>query len=114
LTQARQSSSLNIVIKLHFVSGSRMSTLLLIDDDLAVLEVFSRVFRDSDVLVLGATSAAEGLTQVEAAEPDMVVLDVMLPDASGLETLQRFKPTMGACRSWSSRPATTATRPSRP
>ncbi|HUY35474.1 MAG TPA: sigma-54 dependent transcriptional regulator [Pirellulales bacterium] len=68
-----------------------MSTLLVIDDDLAIVQVFSRVFRDSDVAVLGAACAAEGLAQVEAADPDMVVLDVVLPDASGLETFQRIQ-----------------------
>ncbi|HVC96153.1 MAG TPA: sigma-54 dependent transcriptional regulator [Pirellulales bacterium] len=67
-----------------------MSTLLVIDDDLAVLQVFSRIFCDSDVVVLGAASAKEGLAQLEAGDPDVVVLDVMLPDASGMDTLQRI------------------------
>ncbi|HVC98011.1 MAG TPA: sigma-54 dependent transcriptional regulator, partial [Pirellulales bacterium] len=68
-----------------------MSTLLVIDDDPAVLAVFIRVFHDSGVVVRGAASAAEGLAQVVAAAVDMVVLDVALPDASGLETFRRIQ-----------------------
>ena len=67
-----------------------MSTLLVIDDDLAVLQVFSRIFRDSDIVVLGAATAKEGLAQLEAGDPDVVVLDVMLPDASGLDTFRQI------------------------
>lgn len=37
-----------------------------------------------------ATSAKEGLAAVATSEPDVVILDVMLPDESGLETFERI------------------------
>ena len=44
-----------------------MSTLLVIDDDLALLHMFRHVFRDSDVQLVTATSAAEGLEMIATA-----------------------------------------------
>jgi nitrogen regulation protein NR(I) len=67
-----------------------MSILLVIDDDVTVLEVFRRLFERSDLTVLTAASAEEGINHVTRAEPDAIVLDVMLPDESGLETFGRI------------------------
>jgi two-component system nitrogen regulation response regulator GlnG len=68
-----------------------MPSLLVIDDDPAVLHVFRRVFQDSDVRVFTSGSAAEGLELLSQKHPDAVILDIMLPDADGLETFQRIQ-----------------------
>jgi two-component system nitrogen regulation response regulator GlnG len=65
-----------------------MSTLLVIDDEPSVCYSFRRVFEDEGVRVLTAATAAEGLAQVEAHEPDVVVLDLQLPDRSGLDVFR--------------------------
>jgi two-component system nitrogen regulation response regulator GlnG len=62
-----------------------MSTLLVIDDEQSVLYSFERVFTSASVAVLTARTAAEGLKKVEAHNPDVVVLDLQLPDRSGLD-----------------------------
>jgi two-component system nitrogen regulation response regulator GlnG len=67
-----------------------MSTLLVIDDDSAILDVFRRLFHGSEMTVLTAATAKDGLAQVATADPDVVILDVMLPDESGLETFERI------------------------
>ncbi len=67
-----------------------MSTLLVIDDDPEILHVFERLFQEPDMRVLTAASAKEGLAVVGEADPDVVILDVMLPDESGLETFERI------------------------
>jgi DNA-binding NtrC family response regulator len=63
---------------------------LVIDDDRSVLHVFKQVFHEADVLLLTANTAAEGLTTVVEAKPDVVILDIMLPDQSGLETVEQI------------------------
>jgi two-component system nitrogen regulation response regulator GlnG len=68
-----------------------MSTLLVIDDEESVRYSFRRVFDSEGVQVLSARTAAEGLDQVRAHRPDVVVLDLQLPDRSGLEVFQEIK-----------------------
>jgi two-component system nitrogen regulation response regulator GlnG len=65
-----------------------MPTLLVIDDAPEVLVLFRSAFAEVDLLTAG--SAAEGLAQLAECRPDVVVLDIQLPDASGLETFHRI------------------------
>jgi len=65
-----------------------MHTLLVVDDEPSVRHVFSRVFEKSGVAMLTASSGGEGLELVTQHDPDAVILDVMLPDRSGLEVLK--------------------------
>lgn len=65
-----------------------MPTLLVIDDEQSVRYSFRRVFEDNGVQVLTAQTAAEGLEQFSQNNPDVVVLDLQLPDRSGLEVFR--------------------------
>ncbi len=69
-----------------------MPTLLVIDDEPSVRYSFRRVFEGGDVQVLTAATAAEGLEQLRAHGPDVVVLDLQLPDRSGLEVFHEIHP----------------------
>ncbi len=62
-----------------------MPTLLVIDDEQSVRYSFRRVFESDRVTVLTARTAAEGLQQIREQAPDVVVLDLQLPDRSGLD-----------------------------
>lgn len=55
-------------------------SVLVIDDDRSVLHVFKQVFKDTEVCVLAANSGAEGLALFAERKPDVVILDIMLPD----------------------------------
>src|SRR5947209_5739253 len=65
-----------------------MPTLLVIDDEQSVRYSLRRVLEGGDVRVLTAATGAEGLQQVRDANPDVVVLDLQLPDCSGLEVFR--------------------------
>lgn len=65
-----------------------MSTLLVIDDEESVCYSFRYVFEGNGVKVLTAGTAAEGLRIFHEQEPDLVVLDLQLPDRSGLEVFR--------------------------
>jgi two-component system nitrogen regulation response regulator GlnG len=67
-----------------------MPTLLLIDDEPSILHAFRRAFRAPDVTLLTAASAAEGLELVTSRRPDVVLLDINLPDLLGLEAFRRI------------------------
>ena len=67
-----------------------MPTLLVIDDELSVLYSFQRAFTNEQTLVLSAQTAAEGLRKVRESSPDVVILDLQLPDRSGLEVFHEI------------------------
>jgi two-component system nitrogen regulation response regulator GlnG len=68
-----------------------MPRLLVIDDEPAIQHAFRRAFRDADVAIAFASTAAEAVEHYSADRPDAVVLDVHLPDATGLDTFHRLK-----------------------
>ena len=68
-----------------------MPNLLVIDDEPSILHAFRRCFRDTDLVIATASTAAEGVRAVEQGKPDAVVVDVHLPDATGLETFERIR-----------------------
>jgi two-component system nitrogen regulation response regulator GlnG len=68
-----------------------MSTVLVVDDDRATLHLMRQTFRDTDVSVETARTAQEGLDFIANRQPDLVVLDIMLPDISGIEVFQNIK-----------------------
>jgi two-component system nitrogen regulation response regulator GlnG len=67
-----------------------MPTLLVVDDDYLTLDSFRFLFPVDTVQVLTAQSAGDGLRLFTEQRPDVVILDVRLPDISGLEAYQRF------------------------
>ncbi len=68
-----------------------MPALLVIDDERSILLAFRRAFRQAGLDVLTAESGAEGLALAAQARPDVVVLDVQLPDQSGLDVFRRLR-----------------------
>src|SRR5262245_17459179 len=68
-----------------------MPTLLLIDDEDAIQHAFRRAFRAPDYRAVPAGTAAEGVEAFRRERPDVVLLDVHLPDASGLEAFERLR-----------------------
>ena len=68
-----------------------MPTLLVIDDEPLTRDCFTALFPPDRVRVLAAGTAAEGVDCSRAHRPDAVVLDVRLPDASGLDAFRRLR-----------------------
>jgi two-component system nitrogen regulation response regulator GlnG len=64
--------------------------LLVIDDEQGVCYSFRRVFAAEGVEVLTAKTAAAGLEQVREHAPDVVVLDLQLPDGNGLDIFREI------------------------
>src|SRR5438094_432999 len=68
-----------------------MPVLLVVDDEPAILLAFRRAFRSGGVEVLTAESAGEGLALARQHPPAVVVLDVQLPDQSGLDVFLQLR-----------------------
>src|SRR4029077_753048 len=67
------------------------NSLLLVDDDPAVLRAVGNYFESIGTEVYRANSAAGALQAYERARPDVVILDMGLPDANGLEVLEHLR-----------------------
>jgi two-component system, OmpR family, KDP operon response regulator KdpE len=68
-----------------------MTKVLVVDDDPSLLKALriGLTARGDDVLV--ARSGAEAINQVALAGPDLVILDLGLPDIDGLEVCRRVR-----------------------
>lgn len=73
-----------------------MPTILLVDDDSDTRELIAMVLAQRGLQVLQANSAAIALTQQTAAPVDLAVLDLGLPDAHGLEIIEKLRATQPA------------------
>jgi DNA-binding response OmpR family regulator len=69
-----------------------MSTrILLVDDDELLCQSFQLILNDMGFDVDLAHTGVEGLKKAYSLQPDVILLDVMMPDMDGWETCQRFK-----------------------
>jgi DNA-binding NtrC family response regulator len=64
--------------------------ILIVDDEAPFRSALRRLL-EKKFLVVEAETGAKGLELAHQEEPDLVLLDVALPDASGLEILSQFK-----------------------
>jgi CheY-like chemotaxis protein len=64
---------------------------LLVDDDEFMRQVLVRMLRDEPYELLQAASAVEALAAVSRRRPDLILMDVSLPDLDGVEVTRRLK-----------------------
>src|SRR5580765_8223645 len=65
-------------------------TVLVVDDEPTIVEVVSRYMERAGYETLVASDGLEALRLAEQHDPDLVVLDVMLPELDGLEVMRRL------------------------
>ncbi len=65
--------------------------LLVVDDEATILELLSGSLRLAGFEVVTAASGAAAVRAAAASRPDLVLLDVMLPDGDGFEALSRIR-----------------------
>lgn len=69
---------------------SRTPTLLLVDDEPTNVALLARIF-DPDYEILAATSGTRALALAVEQIPDLILLDVVLPDMDGYQVLKTLK-----------------------
>ena len=65
--------------------------LLVVDDEEMILELLAGSLRFAGFEVMTAASGAEALRAVAASRPDLILLDVMMPDGDGFEVVRRMR-----------------------
>ncbi len=65
--------------------------LLLIDDDPLIVRMYERIFEFAGIEAITSQVPSEGLAKATEIKPDLILLDIMMPDMDGIEVLQRLK-----------------------
>ncbi|MEA5570039.1 response regulator [Calothrix sp. UHCC 0171] len=67
------------------------ATILIVDDNQNNLQVLCDSIADSGWEILVATDGYSAIEQAEYAQPDLILLDVMMPEMDGFETCEKLK-----------------------
>jgi DNA-binding response OmpR family regulator len=76
--------------------ASRLATVVVCEDDEPTLELLCENLEDDRYRALPAPSAADALRLCHYKSPDLLLLDIRLPDASGLDVLREIRGAHGA------------------
>ena len=68
-----------------------MTTILIVDDEPGVLYSLEKSLSTGETRVVTAQTAREGIALLDRERPDLVLLDVRLPDMSGLDAYDRIR-----------------------
>jgi two-component system, OmpR family, response regulator len=71
--------------------SSKAPRILVVDDEASIRETVGGVLRDEGFEVETAATGRQALATAVALSPDLIVLDVMLPDCDGLEVTRRLR-----------------------
>ncbi len=72
-------------------STSKCGMLLVVDDNAGLVDLFRRYLAGTPWQIIGAVNGIEARQQIEAKQPDIIILDVMMPGEDGWELLTDFK-----------------------
>ncbi len=65
--------------------------ILVVDDDRLLRQMVRDLLEGADCVVAEAVDGADGLTQAAALHPDLILLDLMMPNVDGYTACQRLK-----------------------
>src|SRR3989304_1402905 len=68
-----------------------MSKILIIEDDPYVLRFYGRLFFLGKYEVETASGGKEGLEKAKASKPNLILLDIMMPELDGFAVLRKLK-----------------------
>ncbi|MCS7251490.1 MAG: response regulator [Anaerolineae bacterium] len=68
-----------------------MTRILLIDDDVQLLQMIRMMLERAGYEVFTSAEGADGIEKVRQLQPDLVILDLMMPDIDGFQVLQAIR-----------------------
>jgi DNA-binding response OmpR family regulator len=73
------------------MAAKGQQTILVVEDEASIASFVALYLKNAGYTVRTATNGGEALAQVQAQLPDMIVLDLMLPDIDGIEVCKRIR-----------------------
>lgn len=70
---------------------NRVSRVVCIEDEQEMIELVKLILSRQNIEVVGALGGEEGLQKIEQVTPDLVLLDLMMPEMDGWEVYQKMK-----------------------
>lgn len=65
--------------------------ILIVDDEKNILKLYKAELEDEGYTVVSANSGTEALQLFESEKPDIVTLDILMPDMDGIQVLRLMK-----------------------
>jgi len=65
--------------------------MLIVDDDVATLALVRQLLEDENITVRTATNGKEALIKMRESLPDLILLDLMMPEMDGFETIRQLQ-----------------------
>ena len=73
------------------VESPKKKIILLIEDDVFMGQLLGQALERAGFALIAAHSGAEGVTKFREAKPDLILLDLILPDQNGFEALRQIR-----------------------
>jgi len=70
---------------------NRVNRVVCIEDEQEMIELVKLILSRQNIEVVGALGGEEGLQKIEQVAPDLVLLDLMMPEMDGWEVYQKMK-----------------------
>jgi len=70
---------------------SNAKTIIVVDDNPDIVNIVKTILEGKGYNVMCAYSGAELFTKLKEKKPDLIILDIMMPEMDGLEVLTRLK-----------------------
>lgn len=68
-----------------------MEKILIVEDDPMLIEIYQKKFSNDGYEVITATTGAEVLKKIKSDKPELVLLDLVLPEEDGFDVLKKIK-----------------------
>lgn len=65
--------------------------ILIVDDDQNILKLYKEELEDEGYIIVTASNGQEAIERFEKEGPDLVTLDILLPDVDGIKLLRQMK-----------------------
>ncbi len=81
----------HIYRQVFIVNNVKKKKILLVDDELDMLNVMGAMLRDGGFDVIQTTNSKESITLAETEKPDLILLDIKMPEMDGVMTTDVLK-----------------------
>lgn len=73
------------------MTEAKQKTIIVVEDEQDAAEMFAEMMRVNGFRVLKAHGSAQAMALIAGERPEAVILDIMMPDISGLEVLHYMR-----------------------